>query len=163
MFIFQDHVLIPICLQQERKNVKVPQCCEVEIEVLTCPVQAGVIGHPIKLYFYLLSMENKFISIRRPKDILFIIFLISIQSKNEICLDHITVKSDFYKNQNHSKIWIFFFLDKETYSSLQKTVYLTLKSKIFWALASVCLFQTANWWRAILFKWCEDSHVVWIH
>lgn len=133
MFIFQDHVLIPICLQQERKNVKVPQllqCCEVEIEGLTCPVQAGVIGHPIKLYFYLLSMENKFISIRRPKDILFIIFLISIQSKNEICLDHITVNSDFYKIKITVKFG-FFFLDKETYSSLQKTVYLTLKSKIF--------------------------------
>lgn len=100
MFIFQKHVLIPICLQQERKNVAVPQlpqCCEVEIEVLTCPVQAGVTGHPIKLYFHLLSMENKFINTRRPKDILFITFLSSMQSKNEICLDHTPVKSEFYK------------------------------------------------------------------
>lgn len=103
MFIFQKHVLIPVCLQQERKNVAVPQlpqCCEVEIEVLTCPVQAGVTGHPIKLYFHLLSMENKFINIRRPKDILFITFLSSMQSKNEICLDHTTVKSEFIKSKS---------------------------------------------------------------
>lgn len=100
MFIFQKHVLISICLQQERKNLTVPQlpqCCEVEIEVLTCPVQAGVTAHPINLYFHLLRMENKFINIRRPKDILFITFLSSIKSKNEICLNHTAVKSEFYK------------------------------------------------------------------
>lgn len=41
-----------------------------DTEVWTCPVQAGVTGHPIKLYFHLLCMEIKFINIRRPKYLL---------------------------------------------------------------------------------------------
>lgn len=53
--------------------------------------------HPMKPYFHLPSMENKFINRRRPKDILLITFLSYIQSKKEICPNQITMKLEFYK------------------------------------------------------------------
>lgn len=105
-------------------------------------------------------MENNFINIRQPKDILFITFLSYIQTKNEICLNHTTVKIEFYKIKITVKFGFLFFLDKETWPSLQKTAYLTLKNKILSALAPVWEFPTENRRRAILSK---ALHVVWIH
>lgn len=52
-----------------------------------------------------------------------------IQSKNEICLNHATVRLELYKIKITVK-FVFFFLDKETWPSLKKTAYLTLKNKI---------------------------------